>query len=149
MKGYLTTAIVCIILGVMTSVYFGTSEKIYEVSQVLAARDEKAANIELQMSQEGLERMKLDTELKRLEFEVSSRQLSLELADLERTEQLRQEAQQAEIESQKDMVWAWTMIKIVWLAIGAFLLPLILIVAIFIRVFYGVQEQGGDHAEQH
>lgn len=147
MKGYLTTAIVCIILGVMMSVYFGTSQKVHEISQVLAVRNEKAANIELQMSQESLERMKLDTELKRLEFEVSSRQLSLELAELERTEQLRQETQLAEVQSEKDMVWAWTMIKIVWLAIGAFVLPLLLIVAVFIRAFYGGGEQGGGHAE--
>lgn len=148
MKKYLIIGGVCFALGAGTLFYSGVADDVAYLSQSFAARNEQALKIDSALASENLERVKLQTELKRIEFEIDKRKLELELEALNEAENERKV--QLEVEQANAKEWAWWVefTKIFWLLIIAVVLPLAALSVLIIKAFVSVlRRQTDDQAE--
>ena len=148
MKKYLIVGGVCFVLGAGTLFYSGVADDVAYLSQSFAARNEQALKIDSALASENLERVKLQTELKRIEFEIDKRKLELELEALNELENERQVELENQRANQKEWDWWVSFTKIFWLLIMAVVLPLVALSVLIIKAFVSVlKRQADDQAE--
>lgn len=148
MKKYLIIGGVCFALGAGTLFYSGVADDVAYLSQSFAARNEQALKIDAALQGENLERVKLQTELKRIEFEIDKRKLELELEALNELENERKIELENERANAKEWAWWVSFAKIFWMLILAVILPLAALSVLIIKAFVSVlRGQADDQAE--
>ena len=143
MKKYLIIGGVCFVLGAGTLFYSGVADDIQLVTDSFVSRNEQALVIDEALASENLERVKLQTELKRIEFEIDKRKLELELEALNELENERKVQIQNEQANAKEWAWWVNFMSIFWMLICLVILPLIILSLIAIKI--AVSMFGGSH----
>ncbi len=148
MKKYLIITGVSFALGAGSLFYSGVADDVAYLSQSFAARNEQALKIDSALASENLARVKLQTELKRIEFEIDKRKLELELEALNELENERKIELENERANAKEWAWWVEFTKIFWLLIVAVVLPLAALSVLIIKAFVSVlRRQTDDQAE--
>ena len=144
MKKYLIIAGVSFALGAGALFYTGVADEVAYLSESLAARNEQTLALDLALASENLERVKLDTELYRLQHELDKRKLELEIEALNELENERK--LELESERKNELEWAWwvNFTKIFWLLVISIGLPVSALSVLIIRAFVSVL-RGQDH----
>ena len=147
MKKYIVIVGLSFTLGAGTLLYSGTADDLALISESFATRNEQALQIDKALASENLERVKLQTELKRIEFEIDKRKLELELEALNELENAQKLALQEERANQKEWAWWVTFMQIFWMLILAVVLPLAALSVLIIKAFLSLRGQTHDQAE--
>ena len=148
MKKYLIIGGLSFALGAGALLYSGTADDIQLITDAFVSRNEQTMTIDAALASENLERVKLQTELARMEFEIDKRKLELELEALNEVENAQKLALQEERASAKEWAWWVSFAKIFWLLIVAVILPLsalsVLIIKAFVSAFGGSENDQGE-----
>ena len=144
MKKYIIICGVSFALGAGTLLYSGTADDIALISESFTARNEQALIIDEALASENLERVKLQTELKRIEFEIDKRKLELELEALNELENERKIELENERANAKEWAWWMNFTKIFWMLVITVILPLAALSAFIIKALISAM-RGADH----
>lgn len=148
MKKYFIIAGVSFALGAGTLFYTGIADEVAYLSESLAARNEQTLTLDLALASENLERVKLDTELYRLQHQLDKRKLELEIEALNELENERK--LELESERKNELEWAWwvNFTKIFWLLVISIGLPVSALSVLVFRAFVSaLREQDHDQTE--
>lgn len=148
MKKYLIIGGLSFALGAGTLLYSGTADDIQLVTDAFVSRNQQTMTIDAELASEKIQRVKLQTELARMEFELDKREIELKLEALNEVENAQKLALEEERAANKEWAWWVSFAKIFWLLVIAVALPLaalsLLVVKAFVVVIKG---EGYDQAE--
>ena len=148
MKKYIIICGVSFALGAGTLLYSGTADDIALISESFTARNEQALIIDEALASENLERVKLQTELKRIEFEIDKRKLELELEALNELENERKIELENERANAKEWAWWANFTQIFWMLVLAVILPLSALTVLIMKAFVSTMRgQAHDQTE--
>lgn len=148
MKKYLIIGGLSFALGAGTLLYSGTVDDIQLIADTFASRNEQTMTIDAELAAEKLERVKLQTELARMEFELDKRELELKLEALNEVENAQKLALEEERAANKEWAWWMYFVKIFWLLVVAVALPLTALSLLVVKAFVAaIKGEGYDQAE--
>lgn len=144
MKKYLIIGGLSFALGAGSLLYSGTADDIQLITDAFVSRNEQTMTIDAALASENLERVKLQTELKRIEFEIDKRKLELELEALNELENERKIELENERAAAKEWAWWVSFAKVFWLLVIAVILPLSALSVLIVKAFVAAM-RGADH----